>query len=250
MLTISLSNDSFPDGVVKVDIHDPSVQVTSCVVHPSVQPKGKSAAAADDTAPVAQKTLELMIPASKKAFPAVKLPYVRSLRPILFQVKLDTRWESNIVNVTIRIKMNPQFKQHIIDSFTVSLSLAGLLIPGTSTVATVAGVQTKPTGTYINSSNVVGWTTARFNPAKQPEVVLEAAVKCADDVDVSADSVDTGKQLPIILKGKYSNSLMSGVDCNVLSVGYNSETEASAICRDFDLNFSKLKRSKFEYRFM
>jgi hypothetical protein len=273
-LTIALGNDSFQKGLVKVHVHDAGNNVADCTVHPTVVSKAAAGAGAgaEDSAsflPASMKVLEMLLPANRKPVAAVRIAYLPSFRPQLFQARTSVTWKDSIATVVVRVVVHASFRQHLVENFLVSLNLAALCVPGAAEPAAIKGCKLTPNGAYSSGSSVATWSSAKFSPVKNAQISMQAVVDCrpvtaaaaaaaaaagdaaADTAPVPADAPAAAtQQLPVLLRGKYSTALVSGLDYDIDSVVYKPKAGGSSVCRDFDFRkVEKLRLSKFEYRF-
>jgi hypothetical protein len=241
---VELDNKNYPEGTVALAVKDNLAHVMSILPNQSVV---KTPIVQGTDSRVKQTSCKLQ--GNKTSVGALRCTFVPSLRPLLFQARTSTTWSGAVATITVRISLNPNFKQPI-DNFTILASVAHLakVFPD-ATSAVVKSMVAKPSGgTHSASNSVVVWQCARLDPTKQAQLQFEAALEfpaAPQEASVTLSSPACAGPA-VILKGGYNSSTLTAVEPNAMSVTFAD----GSVCKDFDLKVHRSKRLKFEYRFI
>ena len=141
--------------------------------------------------------------------------------------------------VTIQVLVNPAF-QTTIDSMAVQVSFSIFTNGG----ADIADVKLRPVGFYNPDTKILSWSpisSSASSGENNGTFQLDALLQARSTLNQAIQSV------PIVVKGTYCASLISGADFAVENVEIKEGNIGSRICK---CTISSSKTSKFEYRFL
>jgi hypothetical protein len=234
-IAASLSNSSYEEGQVEFSVLDPSSQISNFSANPNV-------VKSSDGSGSHSRLIAATLSSGNKSTPIVKCPFVSTLRPVLFQVRTSVTTSETRVIITLRISLNPTFK-NVIENFSISTSLVDVISqPDSTAQGSVKSFVTNPAGGAF-AGNSVTWQCARLTPAKQPQLQMEAILDFETPI---SSSVSATKNIPVILRGGYSSTALCAVDVSVGSIKFANNN----ICSAFDYTVHKSKKLKFEYKFL